>query len=102
MLYFTYIVKCKDNSYYVGVTNNIERRIWNHNNGAVSGYTHSRRPVKLIYFQEFKDINYAISFEKQLKGWSRVKKEALISGDIESLRIYSKSYRNKYPSSSSG
>ena len=95
------MVKCKDDSYYIGVTNNIERRIWEHNSGIVAGYTQKRRPVTLVYFQEFKDINDAIAFEKQLKGWGRAKKDALVKGDIKALKNLSKSYRG-HPSSSSG
>lgn len=55
-----------------------------------SSYTFSRRPVRLVYFEEFNDIDMAIEKEKQLKGWSRKKKEALIQGDFESLPELSK------------
>ena len=81
-----YIVNCKDDSYYTGVTNNVERRIVEHNSGLdKKSYTYSRRPVKLVYSQEFSDPNEAIRFEKQVKGWSRAKKEALIEDDFEEL-----------------
>ena len=81
-----YIVNCKDDSYYTGVTNNVERRIVEHNSGLdKKSYTYSRRPVKLVYSQEFSDPNEAIRFEKQVKGWSRAKKEALIEGNFEKL-----------------
>ena len=89
--YFVYIVKCRDKSYYNGVTNNIERRIEEHNYGLdVKCYTFTRRPVKLIFFERFNDINKAIEFEKKLKGWSRKKKEALITGKFDLLKEYSK------------
>ena len=83
---FVYIVKCKDDSYYTGLTNNVEKRVVEHNSGLdETSYTYSRRPVKLLYSQEFSDMNQAIRFEKQVKGWSKAKKEALIEGDFEKL-----------------
>ena len=86
--YYVYIVKCKDNSYYTGVTNDIERRIAEHNSGIdKNSYTFSRKPVELMFTYEFNDINQAIAFEKQLKGWSRKKKEAVISGDWDILKV---------------
>uniref|UniRef100_A0A832D1I1 GIY-YIG nuclease family protein n=1 Tax=Ignavibacterium album TaxID=591197 RepID=A0A832D1I1_9BACT len=83
--YYVYILKCADNSYYTGVTNNLERRIYEHNSGEIDGYTSSRRPVELVYSERFSDINDAIRFEKQIKGWSRKKKEALIKRDFDLL-----------------
>jgi len=83
---FIYIVNCKDDSYYTGVTNNVERRIVEHDSGLdKKSYTYFRRPVKLVYSQEFSDPNEAIRFEKQVKGWSRAKKEALIECNFEKL-----------------
>ena len=83
---YVYIVNCKDDSFYTGVTNNVERRIVEHNSGLdKKSYTYSRRPVKLVYSQEFSGPNEAIRFEKQVKGWSRAKKEALIEGNFEKL-----------------
>lgn len=99
MFYSVYILKCSDNSYYTRVTNNIQKRVYEHNQGIVKGFTFKRKPVKLVYYQDFKNINEAISFEKQLKGWRRDKKEALINNNIEKLKELSKSY---HPSSSSG
>jgi len=86
--YHVYIVKCKDNSYYTGVTNDIERRIAEHNSGFdKASYTFPRRPVELLFAYELNDVNQAIAFEKQLKGWSRKKKEAVISGDWDILKV---------------
>ena len=80
--YFVYILLCSDNSYYTGVTNNLERRIYEHENGLdPSSYTFKRRPLKLVFHEMFYDINQAIAFEKQIKGWRRAKKEAIINGD---------------------
>jgi putative endonuclease len=83
---FVYILKCSDESYYIGVTNNIRRRFREHQSGMnETAYTHSRRPVELAYCEEFTDIRVAITREKQLKGWSRTKKEALIKRQFETL-----------------
>ena len=88
--YFVYILKCADNSYYTGITNSIARRFAEHQNGRNPGsYTHSRRPVELVYTRWFTYVKEAISFEKQVKGWTRAKKEALIAGDWDRLKTLS-------------
>lgn len=75
--YFVYILLCSDNSYYIGVTNNLDKRVDEHNKGLnEDSYTFSRLPIKVKYFETFIDIKQAIAREKQLKGWSRVKKES--------------------------
>ena len=85
--YTVYILQCSDGSYYTGVTNDVNRRVQEHNDGLNPGcYTFSRRPLKLVFQQDFHFIEQAIAFEKQLKGWNRKKKEALISGDIDLLK----------------
>ncbi len=66
--YTVYILKCADDSYYVGVTNDIERRLKEHNSRKYKGHTSSRLPVQLVYAEHFSNINQAIAFEKQLKG----------------------------------
>jgi putative endonuclease len=89
--YFVYILCCSDQSYYVGITNNLARRLREHTLGiSETAYTHDRRPVALVYSQGFKYVLDAIAWEKQLKGWSREKKEALIRGDISSLKWFAK------------
>lgn len=89
--YYVYILKCSDNSYYIGATNDIERRFIEHQSGDdANSYTFSRRPLKLLWFEYYSDINTAIEKEKQLKGWSRKKKEALINGDFDKLVELSK------------
>ena len=91
--YYVYILKCSDDSYYTGVTNNLEKRIKEHNSGDVkTSYTHGRRPVVIVFSQQFYDIFQAIAFEKQIKGWSRRKKEALINSDWNNLKLFSKNY----------
>jgi putative endonuclease len=80
--YYVYILRCKDDSLYTGITNNLERRLNEHNDGMLTNaYTYKRRPVILEFYQEFTEPNQAIYFEKKLKKWSKVKKEALINGD---------------------
>jgi len=84
--YLVYILICADKSYYVGITNDVYLREQQHNQGLDNkAYTFDKRPVKVIWYQEFLDPNEAISREKQLKGWNRRKKEALISGNYDIL-----------------
>jgi putative endonuclease len=83
---FVYILKCSDNSYYTGVTSNLELRVFKHQSGFYQDcYTFNKRPVELLFYCEFTDITIAISTEKQIKKWSKVKKEALINGDYDNL-----------------
>ena len=81
-----YILECSDGSYYVGSTNDLERRIWEHNEGLGGKYTARRRPVKLVYAAEFASIAEAYEREKQVQGWGRAKREALIDGDYAALQ----------------
>jgi putative endonuclease len=91
--YFVYIVKCKDESFYTGITNYLDRRLFEHNVGFdKDAYTYQRRPVELVWFEMFTDPNLAITFEKKIKGWSRRKKQALIDQDWERLVRHSKNY----------
>lgn len=88
--FYVYIVKCRDESYYTGITNDIERRLEEHNFGeAPDSYTAIRRPVKLVFFETFTDFSIAEQWEKKIKGWSRRKKEALIESNWEKLKEYS-------------
>jgi predicted GIY-YIG superfamily endonuclease len=82
---WVYILECSDGSYYVGCSSNLTQRIEQHQQGTFSGYTAKRRPVALKWSGETNDINNAIAAERQIKGWSRAKKEALIRGDWEVL-----------------
>ena len=88
---WVYILRCCDGSYYTGCTTAIEKRLKEHELGVFPGYTSSRRPVELVWCSEFPHIYQAIVVERQIKGWSRRKKEALICGDIELLRELSQS-----------
>ncbi|HEX7968533.1 MAG TPA: GIY-YIG nuclease family protein [Stellaceae bacterium] len=83
---YVYILRCADGSYYVGGTRaSLEERIAQHNAGTFGGYTARRRPVILLFHQEFDRVTDAIAAERQVKGWSRAKKEALIRGDWDAL-----------------
>lgn len=81
MSFSTYMLKCVDESYYIGHTDNLERRIGMHDQGTIPGYTTARRPVKLVWSQDFATREEALAAERQIKGWSRAKKEALVRGD---------------------
>lgn len=81
-----YILLCADGSFYVGTTrDSLDTRIAQHNAGHFRGYTFTRRPVALVYFQDFDRITDAIAAERQVKGWSRAKKQALIDGNFDLL-----------------
>ncbi|MCF6212441.1 MAG: GIY-YIG nuclease family protein [Flavobacteriaceae bacterium] len=85
--YYVYILECSDKSYYTGITNNIERRLVEHKLGLQKdSYTFVRRPLKLVFCTDFLDPNQAIAFEKQVKGWTRAKKEAIINDNWDKLK----------------
>ena len=96
MIYTVYILLCRDGSYYTGITNDLERRLWEHETGCdPKAYTFRRRPLKLVFHEDFRDVNRAIDFEKQIKGWRREKKEALINGRWDLLPELSVNYTKK-------
>ena len=80
-----YILECCDNSYYVGSTKDLKRRLSQHQDGIGSNYTSKRLPVKLVYCEEYDRVDEAFYREKQVQGWSRRKREALINGTPELL-----------------
>ena len=83
---YLYILRCRDDSYYVGTTRGtLETRIGEHQAGAFGGYTAHRRPVFLVFHEYFERIEDAVAAERQVKGWRREKKEALIRGDFAAL-----------------
>lgn len=86
-----YILRCADGSYYTGSTNSVDIRVAQHNAGEASAYTAKRLPIKLVYVCEFQSLRDAFFAERQVKGWSRAKKEALIRGDYDALVELSKS-----------
>ena len=83
---YLYILHCADGSYYVGTTrNNLETRVSEHQVGSFDGYTARRRPIILVFHQYFERVEAAVAAERQIKGWRREKKEALIRGDFAAL-----------------
>ncbi|HVW91357.1 MAG TPA: GIY-YIG nuclease family protein [Devosia sp.] len=81
-----YILRCADGSYYTGITRKpVEARLWEHNNAVLDSYTAKRLPVELVFAEPFERIVDAIACERQIKGWSRAKKEALIRRAYEEL-----------------
>ncbi|GAB6278444.1 MAG TPA: hypothetical protein DCP10_07985 [Bacteroidales bacterium] len=87
---YMYILKCSDGSYYTGSTVNLERRLSQHQNGEGANYTKKRLPVDLVYFEEYSSVADAFYREKQVQGWTRKKKEALINGEYEDLKSLAK------------
>ncbi len=81
MVFWVYMLECADKSYYVGHTEDLEKRMAEHVGGELGGYTATRRPVRLVFTQECSSRDEALTAERQIKGWSRKKKQALISGD---------------------
>ena len=97
MAAYMYILQCSDDSYYVGSTTNLELRLAEHNYGAGALYTKTRLPVKLVYFEECQSIKEAFLREKQVQGWSRKKREALIMNKYDLLPTLSKSKIEQTP-----
>ena len=90
----TYILKCSDDSYYTGSTKDLQRRLKQHQNGEGANHTKNRLPIKLVYVEQFTRIDHAFYREKQIQGWSRKKKEALIEGRENELPELSIAYRD--------
>lgn len=85
-VYCVYILKCSDQTYYTGFTSNLGKRIESHQTGTYrDSYTFKRRPIELVFYAEFTIASIAIETEKQIKNWSKTKKEALINGTYEKL-----------------
>ena len=91
---YMYILLCSDGSYYTGSTNDLERRLAQHQNGEGANHTKKRLPVSLLYYEEYQRIDEAFYREKQVQGWSRKKKEALIEGNLDLLPELAKAYRD--------
>ncbi|HUH36180.1 MAG TPA: GIY-YIG nuclease family protein [Moheibacter sp.] len=93
---YVYILRCSDGSYYTGSTTNLELRLMQHQSGEGAGHTQKRLPVTLVYYEVFQRIDEAFYREKQIQGWSRKKKEALIRNRPEDLPLLSKN-RTQFP-----
>jgi len=93
MTFWVYILECADRSYYIGHTDNLEQRLAGHEQNTFKCYTSRRLPVKLVFCSEFTTRDEAFARERQIKGWSRRKKQALINGDWPELVKYSRGER---------
>ena len=103
MAFSAYLIRCSDGSYYAGHTDNLEARLAAHQRGEISGYTASRRPVALVFSEQFPSRQEAFERERQIKGWSRAKKEALIEGDWAQLVAITREQGNcPHPATGSG
>jgi putative endonuclease len=92
MSFWVYILRCADGSYYTGHTDNLEKRIGEHETGAIpSCYTFKRRPLQLVFSQDCTTREEALAAEQQIKGWSRKKKEAMMRGDWAEVSRLAKS-----------
>jgi len=95
-MYCVYILLCSDGTFYTGITSNLDKRLNEHQSGKHFGsYTFDRRPVELKYYVEFTEVERAIATEKQIKKWSKAKKQALINGDYQALPNLAKKKFNK-------
>ncbi len=95
--FFTYMLQCSDCTYYTGHTDDLKKRLGQHQSGIGCAYTAGRRPVKLVWCQEFATRDQAKVAEAMVKGWSRAKKKALISGDFDAIsRLARKRYWEGY------
>ncbi len=94
---YIYILECSDGTYYTGVTENVYKRFDEHQEGKHFGsYTYNRRPVQLVYYCHFMDMEQAITFEKKIKKWSQAKKLALIEGRYKDLpNLAKKNFQKK-------
>ena len=92
---FMYILECCDGTYYTGSTIHLDRRLAQHQEGNGANHTKKRLPVKLIYAEEYSRIDEAFYREKQVQGWNRKKKEALIQGDPDLLPELAIAYRDR-------
>ncbi len=101
MVFWAYLLRCGDGSYYAGHTDDLPSRIAHHHAGRGSDYTARRLPVEMVWSQEFPSRIEALESERRIKGWSRAKKEALIAGDWARLSRLAASYGTR-PSTGSG
>ena len=100
MAFWTYILLCADGKYYTGHTDDLEKRIGQHQSGLIKGFTSSRLPVRLMWSQDFPTRYEALDAELKIKKWSKAKKEALIRGDWDSLSYFARPPKERNASSS--
>lgn len=94
---YMYILECSDGSYYTGSTVDLEARLWQHQNGLGANHTRKHLPVKLVYSEFYDHVSDAFYREKQVQGWSRAKKKALIEGRFEELPKLARTAKNPPP-----
>lgn len=93
-MFWVYILRCVDSSYYTGHTDNLDKRFVQHRDGEITScYTYKRRPIELVFQQGFATREEALAAERQIKGWSRAKKEAMICGDWNEVSRLAKGKR---------
>ena len=102
LAYYVYMLRCSDGPYYVGHTNDLEHRLAAHERGAIAGYTLSRRPVELVFSDQFSKTLEAFHRERQIQGWSTARKETLRKGDWDGLVELSNRSSGGAPSTGSG
>lgn len=102
VMFWVYILRCADGSHYTGHTDNLERRIGQHQAGECEGYTATRCPVNLVWLQEFVRREEALSAERQITGWNRKKKEAMMCGDWQEVARLGRRSKKGDPSTGSG
>ena len=102
-MFWTYLLRCADGSYYCSHTDDLERRIAQHHTGESGGHTQHRRPVTLAWCETFPTRIEALEAERRIKGWSRAKKQALIDSDWERVSVLARNWQSAgRPSTSSG
>ena len=99
MDFWAYMLRCADGSYYVGHTDDLEARVAAHQSGLIEGYTQKRRPVTLVWSQDFAERDEAFRAERRIKGWSRAKKEAFARGDWDAVQLLSRKLFLRYAGS---
>jgi predicted GIY-YIG superfamily endonuclease len=97
MTFWVYVLRCADGSYYTGHADNIEKRVAEHQDGDIPGYTSTRLPVNLVFQQAFPTREEALAAELRIKGWSRKKKEAMIRGDWKEVQRLAWGKRHPLP-----
>ena len=93
--FWTYMLHCSDRSFYIGHTDNLQTRVGQHEAGTIPGYTQNRRPIKLVWSQQSETRMEALEAERQIKGWSRTKKLALIRNDWKLISTLARSTKEK-------
>ncbi len=97
MAFTVYILKCKDESYYTGHTDNLEKRLYEHRHSTIESYTTTRLPIELVFCEQFFTRLEALEMERRIKGWRRSKKEALMRGDWKSIQQLAWGTKNPLP-----